>query len=77
MIQPILKQHDIVDRLLNFCDKPLNDKVTMFSLNLLIKFMEHDQEEEAKQTVIDGSGTPIKRNKQLQVSLEFKKVYLF
>ena len=46
MIQPYLKQHNIVDRLLDFCKTPLNNEVTIFALNLLIKFMDYDAQED-------------------------------
>ena len=66
-----MKQHDIVNRLLDFCDKPLNDKVTMFSLDLLIKFMENEQEEDNRnKSLIPGQAGKAK----MQVSAAFKKV---
>lgn len=66
---PFLKQHDIVNRLLDFCDKPLNEKVTMFSLNLLIKFMENEEEDMRNKSMI---GTVAGKSRG-QASIAFKK----
>ncbi len=51
--KPYLKQHNIVERLLDFCKNPLNNEVTIFALNLLIKFMDHDSEIEFKKVDLD------------------------
>lgn len=66
---PFLKQNDIVNRLLDFCDKPLNEKVTMFSLNLLIKFMENEEEDMRNKSLI-GSQMGKSRG---QAAIAFKK----
>jgi hypothetical protein len=41
---PYLKENNIVDRLLDFCKNPIASEITIFSLNLLIKFVEASEE---------------------------------
>lgn len=41
--QPHLKQNNVIKRLLDFCEKPLSTEVTIFCLNLMIKFTEAEQ----------------------------------
>lgn len=45
---PHLKQNNIIERLLDFCKNPLSNDVTIFSLNLLIKFMEYEEADDKK-----------------------------
>jgi len=49
-----------VQRLLDFCKNPISQEVTLFSLHLLIKFMDAESEQESLKFIRSGPDDTLK-----------------